>query len=104
MIASPARTQSAFIGHRESDRTASKRIRTSSVVSADSPMRRSNGSFLGTRSGCVGPEHAAASRSRMIVIRLKADTTGDITLAKQIEHVRVLDDQRSIGALGPLEQ
>ena len=64
ITASPARTHNASIGHRESDRTVSKRIRRSSVVNAESPTRRSKGWPLATRSGCVGlPPHAHAART-----------------------------------------
>ncbi len=54
ITASPARTQNASIGQRESDRTVSNRMRRSSVVNAESPTRSSKGRPVGTRSGCVG--------------------------------------------------
>jgi hypothetical protein len=72
ITASPARTQNASIGQRESDRTVSNRMRRSSAVNAESPTRKSKGRPFGTRSGCVGlplqatiDVRSTAARTRM---------------------------------------
>src|SRR5688572_1601767 len=98
--ASPARTQIASSGQRESERTASKRMRRSSVVSAVAPTRRSNDRPVGTRSGCVGPPLQAAIHTSRNAARARMPRA----LPEQVEHIGVLDRERPVGALRPIEQ